>query len=142
MKVSKRRTGVNLSPIYVASHRRVNDPAIDLKSEEIPLTKCIGLVSRDLLVTSFSLIRPNIWYSVVPENDDTSNISSRIRQTWANIMSVLIHCGLIKKMAWQAMVLTLSHQNGTNFVRHFQASQSYIIVTSERRVRTESSTFV
>ena len=97
MKVSKRRTGVISSPIRDRSRRRVNDPAIDLQSEGNPLTECIGLVSRDLLVTSFLQIRRNIWYSVVPENDETSNISTGMRQIWDDIMSLLIHCGLIKK---------------------------------------------
>ena len=99
MKVSKRRTGVISSPIRDRSRRRVNDPAIDLQSEGSPLTKCIGLVSRDLLVTSFLQIRPNIWYLVVPEKDETSDISTGMRQIWADIMSLLIYCGLIKKIA-------------------------------------------
>ena len=142
MKVSKRRTGVISSPICECSRRRVNDPAIDLQSEGHSPTKCIGLVSWDLLVTSFSQIRPNIWFLVVPESDEMSDISTGTRQKWDDIMSLLIHCGLKKKIAWQAMVSTLFHQNGTNFVGHSHPCQRYILEITERRVRPESFIFV
>ena len=97
MLVKRRSAEVNTPPIRDYFRRRADNSINELPSKIIPPTKSIGLDSRELLVTSFLQIRRNIWYLVVPETDETSNISSGIRQTWADIMSLLIHCGLIKK---------------------------------------------
>ena len=97
MKVSKRRTRTNTPPIQVFSRRRVDNTHIDTTSKEYLIPQCIGLVSRDLLSTSFLQIRQNIWYSVLPKLDETSDVASGMRQKWADIERLMIHCGLLKK---------------------------------------------
>ena len=119
MLVKRRSTEINTPPTRVYSRRRVDNSIIELPSKIIPPTKSVGLVSRELLVTSFLQIRRNIWYSVVPETDETSDISSGIRQTWADIMSLLIHCGLIKKNSTASNDFDIISPKWHDFCREF-----------------------
>ena len=97
MLVKRRRAAINLPPMRSPFRRRVDNHTIELLSKGTDITRSIGLDSRDLLSTSFLQICRNILYSVVPEDDETSDISNGTRQMWDDIMSLLIHCGLIKK---------------------------------------------
>ena len=97
MLVTRRRAAVNSQQMPGPFRRRLNNPSTDTHEKKTEHPMCIGSVSRHLLVSSFLRIRRNIWYSIVPEFDETADISSGIRQSWDDLMSLLLHCGLIKK---------------------------------------------
>ena len=46
-------------------------------------------------------MRPNIWFKVLPSDDDKNDISTAINLDWDDIMSMVLNCKLLNKMKVQ-----------------------------------------
>ena len=123
MRITRRSADMNTNSIHDPPRKRNNYLPMDTISKGNLATRCIGQVSSDLLNTCFSIIRPNIWYSVIPLDNETSDISSGIRQKWEDILPLLIHTGLIKKNSLSCNGFDVFQPKWHEFVQNFPGSE-------------------
>ena len=110
MSVSLRSAALVSQPhkVFFRKRRKETPPEDILKGR---LTKpFIGQVSADLLTLIFLNIRKNIWYAVLPSEEQNGDISSGARQRWYHIMRILLHTGLLEQNGDKVVVMT---KNGT-----------------------------
>ena len=132
MTRTRRSTSRVTSPMPVSSRKRCKYPTIDTIYQPYQMQQCIGQVSIDLLNTCLLQIRQNIWYSVVPSDNDSNNISSGTRQNWDHIYPLLIHCGLIRKNSDATTGFDVIAPKWDEFVYNFPGLDKLHFIESRR----------
>ena len=98
MVVTRHSTDLRTQPLIDPPRKRTKYTLEDIISQGINSTTCLNQVSACLLGTCFSRLRPEIWFTILPPRDENErDICYGTKQNWTNILSILIHTGILKK---------------------------------------------
>ena len=137
MRVTRRSAEPNTFHSSVPARKRNNYIPKDIISQGNGPIPCIGLVSWSLLKTCISQIQPNIWYSVIPRDGQNDDIASGTRQSWQDIMPLLIHTGLMKKNSQASNGFDVFHHKWDEFVLDFESSSKLHFIGARKKGQSQ-----